>query len=300
MKDGTEVEVTVQDGPAQRGFDMLNDKKYASFKQEIEIEHRRLISLQSYHILDCLPDPAYARFTAMAARFLRAQVARIVLVDLDRCWTVASSVEKDGAPREIPRKNTVYEWSINRAREVSLIHDINQFPSKSKREDANLRKTLYDHDINIESVQETSTGFDTSNLSHKKASSKNMRFFVGAPLVTNEGHVLGTLAVLDENPRTAVSVVEQQVLLDLAKSIMDLMEERRRQLFNGVNGASFQPGLLRSARFITSKLEVLRYDKELQSMARHHQNDVLESALLSAKYLSMSLTSGTNRNQSLW
>ena len=238
----------------------------------------------------------------MTARFCRAQLARIVLVDLDRCWTVASSDGLDSAPREGFRKNSLYEWSIGSPHEVSVVPDLDHVLEKSDilqqgGSEATMQRDCCDLDrshmsqgrCSAKKMQRDCNYLDTTNLSHRKSSSKNIRFFAGAPLVNEEGYVLGVIAVLDENPRVGMTLVEQDVLRDLAQSIMDLMEEKRRQLFNGVNGHFFHPGLLRSARFVTSHLEMLRADRDLHSMARHHQNTALESAHLSAKYLSTAL-----------
>ena len=41
-----------------------------ALKDEIEQEHCRLISLQSYHLLDGLPDPSFVRFVYKVDAFV--------------------------------------------------------------------------------------------------------------------------------------------------------------------------------------------------------------------------------------
>ena len=53
----------------------------------------------------------------------------------------------------------------------------------------------------------------------------NIRFYAGAPLVTKNGHSLGTLCVIGDSPRT-FSEREAQVLKSLAEHVMNLIEYR--------------------------------------------------------------------------
>jgi two-component sensor histidine kinase len=54
----------------------------------------------------------------------------------------------------------------------------------------------------------------------------NIRFYAGAPLVTPEGHVLGTLCVIDRSPHPEFSDEQRRLLQDLAELVMTEIEAR--------------------------------------------------------------------------
>lgn len=55
----------------------------------------------------------------------------------------------------------------------------------------------------------------------------NIRFYAGAPLITSEGHALGSLCLIDQEPRLSFSDRDQQILGDLAAMVLERMELRR-------------------------------------------------------------------------
>ena len=57
-----------------------------------------------------------------------------------------------------------------------------------------------------------------------------IRFYAGAPLVTGDGHPIGSLCVLDTQPRPPLSTVQEGTLRALAATVMDLLEMRRLRL----------------------------------------------------------------------
>jgi signal transduction histidine kinase len=54
----------------------------------------------------------------------------------------------------------------------------------------------------------------------------HIRFYAGAPLITPQGHRLGTLCAIDRNPRT-LSDEQRSLLRELADHVMDVFELRR-------------------------------------------------------------------------
>jgi diguanylate cyclase (GGDEF)-like protein/PAS domain S-box-containing protein len=54
-----------------------------------------------------------------------------------------------------------------------------------------------------------------------------IRFYAGAPLITGEGHVLGTLCVLDTTPRR-LTHTQVRLLRSLSHQVMDQLEHRRQ------------------------------------------------------------------------
>mmetsp|Transcript_17268 Transcript_17268/g.40076 ORF Transcript_17268/g.40076 Transcript_17268/m.40076 type:complete len:536 (-) Transcript_17268:2254-3861(-) len=145
---------------------------------------------------------------------------------------------------------------------------------------------------------------DTRYLSHGE---ERMRFYAGAPVINQEGHVLGTLAVLDTEPRTLptsnpdeVAAFQNQleILQTLARSMVDLMEEKRQRILSGANSDnSFQPTLLRSSRFVIQQLQTIVQDDNLVSMLRHYQLEGLSSSLEAAKFLEAALLQQKERER---
>lgn len=67
-----------------------------------------------------------------------------------------------------------------------------------------------------------------------------IRFYAGCPLVAPGGHVLGTLCLIDTQPREALSLEEQSNLQDLAALVMDKLELRRLDLAWQANPTRFE------------------------------------------------------------
>ena len=152
-------------------------------------ETERLEKLRSYEILDSLPEETYQRITRLAARMLDMPVAVISLVEGDRQWFKA---QVGGNRNEIPREQSFCAHAICQDG-VFVIEDT----TKDARFSQNPFVT--DH--------------------------PNIRFYAGAPLRTYDGLNMGTLAVLDNKPRT-LSEDDKQNLTDFAAMVMDAMETR--------------------------------------------------------------------------
>ena len=54
----------------------------------------------------------------------------------------------------------------------------------------------------------------------------NIRFYAGAPLVSKNNHVLGTLCIIDRKPRE-ITEDQKRALQILAKKAMDRIEARK-------------------------------------------------------------------------
>lgn len=154
-----------------------------------EQEAERLARLRRYEILDSLPEETYQRIIRLAAQMLDMPVAVISLVEGERQWFKA----RLGAERnEIPRELSFCAHAICQA-DVFVIEDA----TKDERFSQN--------------------PFVTSGA--------KIRFYAGAPLRTNDGLNMGTLAVIDSKPRT-MSEKDKQSLADFAAMVMDALETR--------------------------------------------------------------------------
>ncbi|HEX5044078.1 MAG TPA: ATP-binding protein [Candidatus Polarisedimenticolaceae bacterium] len=153
-------------------------------------ETARLAALRSYRILDTEPERAFDDLALLASRICGTPIALITLVDRDRQW-VKSGVGV--AIRETSREVAFCHHAIQQ-------HGLFTVPDATR--DARFRDNPF------------------------VTSAPKIRFYTGAPLVTPDGHALGTLCVLDHRPRTLTS--EQKESLDaLRRQVMAQLTLRR-------------------------------------------------------------------------
>lgn len=168
-------------------------------------ETARLEALRRYMVLDTEPEPAFDRITALVARLLDVPMAAVSLVDSDRTW-FKSCVGL--GMQEAPRDDSFCTYAILSA-EPTVVEDA----TRDQRFAAN----------------------------PFVAGEGHIRFYAGVPLLTHDGYCLGTLCVVDVEPRR-VTASELATLTDLAKVVLDLLEARlayhARQLFERVTELS--------------------------------------------------------------
>ncbi|HEX8371738.1 MAG TPA: GAF domain-containing protein, partial [Chthoniobacterales bacterium] len=155
-----------------------------------EDEARRLVALRSYHVLDTPQERRYDEITALAAEICETSVALITLIDAERQW-VKSQVGFDR--REIPRRDSFCAHAL-RSSGLFIVPDT-------------VEDERFAHNPLV-------TG------------APGIRFYAGAPLITPGGQTLGTLCVLDVQPRT-LNAVQLRALEALSHSVMEKMELQR-------------------------------------------------------------------------
>lgn len=152
-------------------------------------EKARVAALRSYDILDTPPDGTFDRIAALAARLLRVPIAIVSLVDQDRIWFKAKhGIEID----QIDREPGLCASAIM-SDEAYVLTDARTDPRS-------LANPLVAGDFGL-------------------------RFYAAMPLTTPEGHRLGTLCVIDHEPRE-IGPDETAVLEELAALVMDHMHLR--------------------------------------------------------------------------
>ncbi len=154
-------------------------------------EEARLAALRQYNILDTLPEQAYDDITLLATQICDVPIALVSLVDDARQWF--KSHHGLEAP-EMPRELSFCAHALNRQHETLVIGD----PTRDERFQNNVLVTGAPH----------------------------IRFYAGAPLVTADGHALGTLCVIDSQPRE-LSPGQLNALSALARQVMAQLELRR-------------------------------------------------------------------------
>ena len=150
-------------------------------------EAERLAAVRRYDILDSPPDGAFDRITALAARRLKVPIAIISIVDEDRIWFKSHH----GLPVEqIDREPGLCASAI--------LGDAPYLVEDARSDPRSLANPLVAGDFGL-------------------------RFYAAVPLTTSDGHNLGTLCVIDKEPR---SIEDEQIedLKDLASIVMDQLE----------------------------------------------------------------------------
>ncbi|MDQ2799023.1 MAG: SpoIIE family protein phosphatase [Armatimonadota bacterium] len=159
------------------------------FNQEEDQEEARLAALQRFDILDTPREEEFEDVTRLVAHLCDAPIATITLVDRERQWFVA---EIGLGVRETPRDVSICSHAILQPG-IFIVPD-----------------TLLDERfVNNPLV----TG------------EPHLRFYAGALLKTREGHALGTLCVLDYQPRE-LTEAQKDALQVLAGQVMKQIELR--------------------------------------------------------------------------
>jgi two-component system, sensor histidine kinase len=155
-------------------------------------ELRRLESLRQYHILDTNPEKEYEDLVALTAEICGTPTALISFVDEARQWFKARVNFK---PQETPRDESFCSHALNLgAQEVLVVPDARTDPRFAQY------PKLRDHPL--------------------------VRFYAGAPLVTRDGHALGALCVIDQQPRE-FSEQQARTLRVLSRHVVNALELRR-------------------------------------------------------------------------
>lgn len=153
-------------------------------------ESERLAALASLEVLDTPSEPLFDSLTDLAAQTFKAPIALISLVDQKRQWFKACvGLDVDHTAREI---------------------------------------SFCQHAIRADQV------FVVLNAAHDERFRDNplvtgppdIRFYAGAPLITPQGYRLGTLCVIDTEPREAFPDADASRLKAMAKSVMQALVMR--------------------------------------------------------------------------
>jgi two-component system NtrC family sensor kinase len=154
-------------------------------------EAARLKELRSFGILDSLPDQAYDDIVQLAAFICETPIALVSLVDEHRQWFKA---KRGLSASETPRELAFCAHALDHPDEFFIVPD---------------------------------TLADPRFASHALVTSAPfIRFYAGAPLVTSQKNVLGTLCVIDCVPRRLNSA-QKVALHALSRQVVALIEAGR-------------------------------------------------------------------------
>jgi GAF domain-containing protein len=153
-------------------------------------ETKRLKVLWQYDVLDTVPEAVFDDLTDLAAKICEAPIALISLVDERRVWYKSKVGITLG---ECARDVSFCSYAITQS-DLLIVADATA------------------------DVRFADNPFVTAD--------PNIRFYAGAPLVTPDGHALGTLCVLDKVPRE-LRPEQKQALRILARHVVTQLELRR-------------------------------------------------------------------------
>jgi len=153
-------------------------------------EQARLAALHRYRILDTEPEQRFDDLTLLASQICDTPISLITLIDSDRQWF------KSKVGLDVDETSRGVAFCTHAIRQPGIM----QVPDATG--DARFRDNPF------------VTG------------EPNIRFYAGAPLVTPEGHALGTLCVIDVKPRT-LSDGQLRALDALRRQVESQLELKR-------------------------------------------------------------------------
>ncbi|MCR9255219.1 MAG: ATP-binding protein [Alphaproteobacteria bacterium] len=177
--------------------DMVSERQKAQEITDIDgdthdaAEADRIAALRRYAILDTDAEPAYDRIVNLAAKKFGARYALVSLVDVNRQWFKAVC----GLDVRETERSVAFCATAIQQDEPLVVRDT------------------------LEDERFRDNPFVTGR--------SKIRFYAGAPLITPDGYRLGTLCVLDTEPRWRFADDDVEFLQTLAAVVVDQLEMRR-------------------------------------------------------------------------
>jgi signal transduction histidine kinase len=197
-----------------------------------ENELERLKVLRTYNLLDTLPDEDYDAITKIAAAICNTPIALISIIDENRQWFKSRHGLET---KETSRDFAFCAHSILKPDELLIINDA--------------RKDNRFHDNPL------------------TAGDPNVVFYAGAPLNSLEGYPLGTLCVIDNEPKD-LNENQKESLKLLSRQVTLLFELRKK-----------------NQKLLKANEEVLRLNNQLSEFAYRLSHDI-KTPISGIKYLS--------------
>ena len=202
-------------------------------------EQQRLQALRAYEILDTPAEQAFDDLSRVASYICDTPIALVTLIDSDRQWLKA----KVGLDVNETTRDAAFCAHTILGREIFEVMDTAVDPR------------FHDNPLVV--------------------GSPNIRFYAGMPLVTSDDHALGSLCVIDRQPRQ-LTAMQRDALEALGRQVVAQFEAHRN--FRRLQAVSEQKdellrvashdlknplqAILASAEFIGTLLETEEHDRE--------------------------------------
>lgn len=205
-------------------------------------EDQRLEALKQLEVLDTEDEKAFDELTELASAICGTPISLISLVDADRQWFKS----KKGLNAEQTDRNSAF-----------CAHAI-----------------LQDQVLEVQNALEDERFHDNPLV----VDQPDIRFYAGAPLVTADGHAIGTLCVIDQQPKQldeqqkkALSILSKQVMSQLELRLhnrrLEKLNKTRDQIFAMVAHDLRSPftAILGLSRGLTKRIEKLTPERIVES-----------------------------------
>lgn len=157
-------------------------------------EEERLAALDSYNVLDTVPEPEYDDITNIASHICGTPIALVSLIDEKRQWFKSHlGLDATETPRDI----------------AFCAHAINEPDKIFEIEDSFKDERFHDNPL--------------------ATSAPDVRFYAGAPLVNSDGFALGTLCVIDNKPNK-LSAEQRMALNALSRQVVSQFELKKKNV----------------------------------------------------------------------
>jgi signal transduction histidine kinase/CheY-like chemotaxis protein len=192
------------------------------FSQNPTKEEQRLQALYRYNILNTAEEHDFDNLIELAVHICNTPIAVITMAEKDKLWFKSKIGLK---PNQTPRDIGLCTYTVNQA-DIFIVAD-------THLDERFKNNPLVTGDLNI-------------------------RFYAGAPLITPDGHTIGTLCVMDNQPR---ELTQEQIhsLKTLSHQVITLLELRFHM--KNLNSANAQ----------------LLEDQELLKKANKHKSEFLSN-----------------------
>jgi GAF domain-containing protein len=195
-----------------------------------EDEEERLAAVRRYEILDTPPDGAFDRITRLASSILEMPIAIVTVVDHDRIW-FKSAHGVDGV-QEIDRDPGLCASAIL-STDPWIVNDAQ---------------------------------VDARTLANPLVAGEfGLRFYAASQLRTADGYNLGTLCVIDREPRE-LDQSQVQVLEDLGALVVDELELRLAARKQARRATELNDDVVQALTVAKLRFQVGEVDEALDSL----------------------------------
>ncbi len=233
-------------------------------------EKDRIVALRKLDIIDTYPEKQYDEIVELASYICETPIGLISIIDKDRQW-IKSCIGIKSCEAE--KKFTFCQHAVNHPGEIFEVNDA--------RNDDRFKEEAFTF------------------------GEKPVVFYASVPLRNNEGIVLGTLCVIDHEPRS-LTEKQRRSLLCLANQVINLFEiriknntlresqkllkEKNSQLKNFAGVVSHDMKMPLANMIVTMDIIKAKYKSKLDESGKNYIDNLKQSAFKLSDYITNILT----------